>query len=254
MPAADRAPLIGGERDTLFVSERGRRQRIPGPISRDAARRNPVQAPHLDRARLHHDRRVRSRTRRDLVRPSRHVSTEINDQPSAWARAAKLGVPKMFIMPFRAWSTGGVIGCGTSFFMAQSFAKLRELRAWRNRCLPASEFPTRRSYDTLVALTRSGTTTEVLRLPATLRNGPGPRTVAITADPDTPVVDLADHQVVLDFADEKSIVQTRFATTSLALWRAWLGEDLTCGCRAGRSADRPVATAHARLGPVHLPG
>jgi len=72
----------------------------------------------------------------------------------------------------------------------------------------------------VVALTRSGTTTEVLRLLGTLRNGTGPRTVAITADPDTPVVELADHRVVLGFADEKSIVQTRFATPSLALLRA----------------------------------
>jgi fructoselysine-6-P-deglycase FrlB-like protein len=60
--------------------------------------------------------------------------------------------------------------------------------------------------------------------------------VVITADPEAPVVKLADHRVVLDFADEKSIVQTRFATTSLALWRAWLGEDLTAVIGQGRSA------------------
>jgi fructoselysine-6-P-deglycase FrlB-like protein len=130
-----------------------------------------------------------------------------------------------------------IVGCGTSLFMAQSFAELRESSGHgETDAFPASEFPTRRSYDALVALTRSGTTTEVLRLLATLRNGTGPRTVAITADPNTPVVDLADRQVVLDFADEKSIVQTRFATTSLALWRAWLGEDLTSVVEQGRSA------------------
>jgi fructoselysine-6-P-deglycase FrlB-like protein len=31
----------------------------------------------------------------------------------------------------------------------------------------------------------------------------------------------------MGFADEQSVVQTRFATTVLALWRAYLGEDLT---------------------------
>ena len=101
---------------------------------------------------------------------------------------------------------------------------------------PASEFRAGRSYDTLVALTRSGTTTEVLRLLETLRSGTGPSTVTITADPNTPVVELADHHVVLDFADERSVVQTRFATTALALWRAWLGEDLAAVVRQGRSA------------------
>jgi fructoselysine-6-P-deglycase FrlB-like protein len=130
-----------------------------------------------------------------------------------------------------------IIGCGTSFFMAQSFADLRErFGNGETDAFPASEFPTRRSYDALVALTRSGTTTEVLRLLGRLRNGTGLRTLAITADSETPVVELADDQVVLDFAEEKSIVQTRFATTSLALWRAWLGEDLTAVIRQGQSA------------------
>ena len=76
-----------------------------------------------------------------------------------------------------------IIGCGTSYFMAQSFAYLRERSGdGETDAFPASEFPTGRSYDALVALTRSGTTTEVLRLLETVRNGPGPRTVAITAD------------------------------------------------------------------------
>ena len=42
--------------------------------------------------------------------------------------------------------------------------------------------------------------------------------------------------MILDFADEKSVVQTRFATTSLALWRAWLGEDLTAVVTQGQAA------------------
>jgi fructoselysine-6-P-deglycase FrlB-like protein len=173
-----------------------------------------------------------------MTPPSRHVSTEIADQPSAWSRAAQLGSSEdvSHALPERGQRVA-VIGCGTSFFMAQSFADLRERSGHgETDAFAASEFPTRRPYDAVVALTRSGTTTEVLRLLGTLRNGTGPRTVAITADPDTPVVELADHRVVLGFADEKSIVQTRFATTSLALWRAWLGEDLTAVIEQGRSA------------------
>jgi fructoselysine-6-P-deglycase FrlB-like protein len=169
---------------------------------------------------------------------SRHVSTEIDDQPSAWARAAELGLTEHVLqaLPERG-QRAAIIGCGTSFFMAQSYAELREGSGHgETDAFPASEFPTRRLYDTVVALTRSGTTTEVLRLLARLRAETGPRTVAITADPDTPVVELADHQVVLDFADEKSVVQTRFATTSLALWRAWLGEDLAAVVKQGQSA------------------
>lgn len=72
-----------------------------------------------------------------------------------------------------------------------------------------------------MALTRSGTTTEVLDLLGRLKGRA--RTTAITADPDTPVMAAADVVVVLDFADERSVVQTRFATTALTLLRAHLG-------------------------------
>jgi CRISPR-associated protein Cas5a/b/c len=170
--------------------------------------------------------------------PSTHVSREIADQPSAWERAAKLGLSEELhrVLP-EPGQRAAVIGCGTSFFMAQSFAYLREQSGHgETDAFPASEFPADRAYHTLVALTRSGTTTEVLRLLGTLRNGAKSRTVAITADSSTPVVDAADDHVILDFADERSIVQTRFATTSLALWRSWLGEDLTAVIRQGRSA------------------
>ena len=104
--------------------------------------------------------------RDEPARPSRHVSTEIADQPSAWARAAKLGLtePVRDALPERGQRVA-IIGCGTSFFMAQSFAYLRERSGHgETDAFPASEFPTGRSYDALVALTRSGTTTEVLRL------------------------------------------------------------------------------------------
>ncbi len=47
-------------------------------------------------------------------------------------------------------------------------------------------------------------------------------TGAVTADPDTPVMQVADAVAVLDFADEESVVQTRFATANLALLRAHL--------------------------------
>jgi fructoselysine-6-P-deglycase FrlB-like protein len=170
--------------------------------------------------------------------PSWHVSTEIADQPSAWARAAQLALtePVRAALPERGHRVA-IIGCGTSYFMAQSFADLRERSGHgETDAFPASEFPTRRSYDTVVALTRSGTTTEVLRLLETLRDGTRPHTVAITADPGAAVVALADDHVILGFADERSVVQTRFATTSLALWRAWLGEDLTAEIEQGRSA------------------
>nr|WP_202462576.1 sugar isomerase [Streptomyces sp. SID8374] len=115
-----------------------------------------------------------------------------------------------------------VVGCGTSFYMAQAYAALREGSGQgESDAFAASEFPYGRTYDRVVALTRSGTTTEVLELLGRVR--PASRTVAVTADPHTPVREAADGLVVLDFADERSVVQTRFATSALTLLRAHLG-------------------------------
>ncbi len=62
-----------------------------------------------------------------------------------------------------------------------------------------------------------------------------PRTV-VTADASSPVASLAETTIVLDFADERSVVQTRFATSALALFRAHLGQDLARAIADGERA------------------
>jgi fructoselysine-6-P-deglycase FrlB-like protein len=109
--------------------------------------------------------------------------------------------------------------------MAQAYASLREATGrGETDAFAASEMPRGRRYDRLLAITRSGTTTEVLRLLHQIR-GRQP-TLAVTGDPTSAVLGAADQTIVLDFADERSVVQTRFATTTLALLRASLGQDL----------------------------
>ncbi|MDR1187795.1 MAG: hypothetical protein LBK95_10140, partial [Bifidobacteriaceae bacterium] len=78
-----------------------------------------------------------------------------------------------------------------------------------------------------VAISRSGTTTEVAQALAALAERSRPAlTVGIVGVPGTPIADQAGQVVDLEFADERSVVQTRFATSTLALLRASLGEDL----------------------------
>lgn len=150
-----------------------------------------------------------------------HVENELNSQPECWSRAAEQAAAQAAALP-AAGERVAIVGCGTSFFMAQSLAALREQAGQgETDAFAASEFPHGRTYDRVVALTRSGTTTEVLALLGRLRGRT--RTTAITADPETPVMRSADDIVVLDFADERSVVQTRFATTALTLLRAHLG-------------------------------
>ncbi|MFD5794276.1 SIS domain-containing protein [Streptomyces diastatochromogenes] len=150
-----------------------------------------------------------------------HVEDELNSQPECWIRAAEEAGRHAGALP-GAGERVAIVGCGTSYFMAQAVAALREAAGQgETDAFAASEFPRGRSYDRVVALTRSGTTTEVLDLLGQLRGTT--RTTALTADPATPVMTAADDLVVLDFADERSVVQTRFATTALTLLRAHLG-------------------------------
>jgi fructoselysine-6-P-deglycase FrlB-like protein len=118
-----------------------------------------------------------------------------------------------------------VAGCGTSWFIAQSYAAAREEAGHgETHAFTASEMPLGRRYDRVIVLSRSGTTTEIVQLLERLHGTVA--TVAITAVAGTPVARAADEVIDLGFADEESVVQTRFATTELALLRAHLGIDL----------------------------
>lgn len=151
-----------------------------------------------------------------------HVRREIAQQPLAWAKAQDLVGGVADRLP-RQGERVAVIGCGTSWFMAAAYAALREAAgSGETDAFAAGEWPASRGYDRVVAISRSGTTTEVMRAIGATAS---PVTV-ITATPDAPVAALADGAIVLDFADEQSVVQTLFATTTLMLLRASLGEPI----------------------------
>ncbi len=120
-----------------------------------------------------------------------HLAREIATQPDDWEAVARRLPEVAHLLPARGERVA-VIGCGTSLFMARCYAELRERAghgvtdAW-----PASEHRLDRGYDRVVAITRSGTTTEVIEVLRGLQGGPTPTTV-ITADGSTPVADLAD--------------------------------------------------------------
>lgn len=160
-----------------------------------------------------------------------YVEAEIADQPTCWETAARLG-PAAPGLP-EPGERVATVGCGTSWFMAMAYAARREQAGHgETDAFQASEFPLRRRYDRIVAITRSGGTTEVLRV---LNAVDRPATV-LTAVPDSPATGLATHAITMPFADERSVVQTRFATAALALLRASLGEDLAPAIADARAA------------------
>ena len=174
-----------------------------------------------------------------------HLAEELSTQPDNWAEAAELSKTFSDVLP-EPGERVAVIGCGTSLSMARAYASLREeaglgeTDAW-----PASAARlASRGYDRLIAISRSGTTTEVLDAVAGYA-GASPVTV-ITSSGGTPILDMGDQIFVPQF-DEQSVVQTRFATSVLALLRAHLGEDLTAVIAAARDLLTEPDEAYAAV-------
>src|ERR1700742_1552504 len=149
-----------------------------------------------------------------------YLTDEIASQPGCWSRAIEMAGSAGTALPGPGERVAA-IGCGSSLNVARCYAALREATGQgETDAFPASEVPAARRYDRLVYISRTGTTTEVLdALRAAPRDTPA---TAITADPDAPLAREAGHVVLLDFADERSVVTSRVITSSIVLLRAQL--------------------------------
>ena len=167
-----------------------------------------------------------------------YLTEEIASQPECWSKAIEAASAAGPALPAPGERVA-VIGCGSSLNVARCYASLREAAGHgETDAFPASEVPGRR-YDRMVFVSRTGTTTEVLDA---LRRVPrGIITTVVAADPQAPLPREADTAVLLDFADERSVVSSRFITSSIVLLRAHLGADLaTLPGQAARELARPL--------------
>jgi fructoselysine-6-P-deglycase FrlB-like protein len=152
------------------------------------------------------------------------LDREIESQPDVWRKAAAIAPRVAEALP-EPGERLAIVGCGTSLFVGQAIAGLREAAGHgETAAFAASEANLDGRYDVVVAVSRSGETTDVARALETVPNGT--ETIAVLGDTASTVATLADRVIALDFADEESIVQTRFATAVLALFRAFLGTDV----------------------------
>lgn len=166
------------------------------------------------------------------------MEEELISQPEVWERAIGQAQTE-HVLPADGERIA-VVGCGTSWFMAQSYAAAREAAGKGvTDAFAASEAflnhnSAGRQYDAVIAITRSGTTTEVLELLDALRGKV--RTIALIGDVNSPITSLADAVIGLPYADEKSVVQTRFATTALVYLLTSLGIDIGTAIEDARTA------------------
>lgn len=155
---------------------------------------------------------------------SMKTRSEFATQPDTWRRAIQQAAGPVPGLP-EPGERVLLLGCGTSYYVAQAAAVLREEAGLgETDALVASELPHRlRRYDRVLAISRSGTSTELLEA---VRRYAGTPVTALLGEQGTALADQADHVVDLSYADEVSVVQTRFPTTVLVLLRAAAGEDV----------------------------
>jgi fructoselysine-6-P-deglycase FrlB-like protein len=179
------------------------------------------------------------------------IEQELASQPAVWREAAALPIGDR--LPPRA-ARLAVLGCGTSLYVAQAYARSRESAGHgETDAFAASEFPAGRRYDAVLAISRSGTTTEVRDALAALA-GRTPTTL-LTADADSPLARTAGCTIALPFADEHSVVQTRFATAALVVLLEGLGIDTApAAAAAERVLDRPLPVDPASFDRFHFLG
>ena len=151
-----------------------------------------------------------------------YADAEIASQPSIWEQVADFAPSSLHLFPEKGEKVA-VVGCGSSWFMSMAYASLREAAGHgETDVYVGSEMNYERKYDKIVSISRSGTTTEVVKM---LEKTKIP-SVMLTSVHGSPVTEYATHSIVMPFADEKSVLQTRWATAALGLLRMHLGFNL----------------------------
>jgi glucosamine--fructose-6-phosphate aminotransferase (isomerizing) len=159
-----------------------------------------------------------------------HTWQEILSQPQTWQLTLDGFVadrPALGAFLERAgFDQVVVIGCGSTHYLAQVAASA--LPRWTGipaRAFPSSEvwlFPDTipRDRSLLLAVSRSGTTTETLRALERFREVGGGPVLTITCHPESPLAQQADFTLAALHAQEQSVAQTRSFSSMLLLTQA----------------------------------
>lgn len=157
-----------------------------------------------------------------------YTKAEIASQPDVWrATLGKMAGQWERLSEQLAGLRGRpfvVIGCGSTYYLALHAASVLRSVGVAADAFPSSElvhFPLEHLPGdfVLLAISRSGTTTETLWAMDAYRArfaGRG-KVVAVTCVPDTPMIDKADVVLLAEFAREDSVAQTRSFTSMVLM-------------------------------------
>lgn len=161
--------------------------------------------------------------------------TEITSQTVAWAAALRaIRTNRWALQALWAETHDQVLytGCGSTYCLSLAAAVLaqdstgviaRALPASELALYPRSSYPRNGQQTLLIAVSRSGRTTETLRAVEAFREARKGKVIAITNDPQAPLVSLSDLAIPIPDGQEKSITETRsfasmlVATTAMSL-------------------------------------
>ncbi|MCF6411607.1 SIS domain-containing protein [Pseudalkalibacillus salsuginis] len=123
-------------------------------------------------------------------------------------------------------------GCGTSYYLAISAARFyQETTGIPSQAVPASELfihPQQIMSDKInykiIAFSRSGTTSEIIKALKVLDRYINVSILAITCNKNTEMISIAQESIVLDHINEKSIVMTQTFTNMLYAIQLYAGQ------------------------------
>jgi glucosamine--fructose-6-phosphate aminotransferase (isomerizing) len=163
------------------------------------------------------------------MQPSYETLKEIQTQPDAWQEAVQVAIQHAGQVE-KLWRSGGFAqaiftGCGSTYYLSLAIASLfQQLTGFPTRAFPGSElllYPASvysKSGETfLVAVSRSGSTSETIQAVKAFRQEKSGRVLVITNYPESPLAELGDLTLSLPEGQEKSVAQTRsFASMCVA--------------------------------------
>lgn len=154
---------------------------------------------------------------------------EIITQPKAW-QGALLAVSNGKEAIKEIWNTTNFTdvvftGCGSTYYLSLAAASIfQQMTGYIARAIPGGDlfmYPdtaySKRNYTLLVAISRSGTTTETIAAVKKFREKERSQVIVITNYRDTPLAALGDLSIVIPEGQEQSVAQTRsFASMQVA--------------------------------------
>ena len=145
-----------------------------------------------------------------------------------------------------------VVGCGTSFYLAQIVAAAFNLSGRQAIAVPGAEWARRRrayrvddSGTVVIALSRSGESSETVQAVEVSRAA-GLKTIAVTCEPDSSIVRAAETTILARTHPDEGIVMTSSASLMLIVGLRLAGLSVDAG-KAATAAGAALEALDARL-------